>query len=230
MPQTTKAQHFIPQFHLNLFSDRLDEQGRVWVYDVKNPGRPPRQRVSKGICYEKHLYTLPDFGDIDPMTIEHTFRDLESQVAKIIEPYRSRDPEYAMLTGEEGDLLRVYLWTLIVRNPRYLQLRQPTAFPEIEAKLKKQGEVEANLISHPALSAIFRSWVRDFDLTKLLKAGLIKPGELTYWPHLLPHDGEIFMETLQSGSLAIFTLNEGERPYFLPDFLSFSGTPLRRGI
>ncbi len=218
MTQQTRDQHFIPQFHLKLFSDPTDPQVRVWAYDVRNTGRPPKPRVPAGICYEEHLYTLPRIDNLDPMEIEHSFKKLEDKVAKIVKPFQSRDPAYTRFSEQESALLRAYLGTLIVRNPRYLRLRQDTALPEVETKLKKQGEKIAASIPNPILGALFLRWVSELDLDKAFDSGLLGRNELSLWPHLLTHDGEMLMKALDTRSLAVFTLNEGERPYFLPDF------------
>lgn len=75
-----KVHHYVPQFHLRRFADPT---GKVWVWD-KSRNHAFRTGPTN-IAAEKQFYRLTDFEeiDLDPLTMEKQFSDLEDEVAKV---------------------------------------------------------------------------------------------------------------------------------------------------
>ncbi|MBO2942791.1 DUF4238 domain-containing protein [Paenibacillus sp. F411] len=78
---TKVKHHFIPAFHLAMFTQGGTKESILWVFDQTNGKQ--RDAVPKSVGYQKHLYSV-DLPNIEPDVIEDVFKVIEDKVAPII--------------------------------------------------------------------------------------------------------------------------------------------------
>lgn len=108
--------HYVPKFHLTLFTQDGTKESRLWVFDQKNGNQ--WEAIPESVGYQKNLYRI-DLPDTEPDIIEDVFAEVENSVAPIIKEIciSHKIPE----KDEEYNWLINYIALLAERTPERLE-------------------------------------------------------------------------------------------------------------
>lgn len=146
--------HFVPQFHLALFTQDRTKDSILWVFDQTNGKQ--WGAVPGSVGFKKHLYRV-DIPDTEPDTIEDVFAYVEDNVAPIIKEICNNQ---VIPTGEEYNWLINYIALLAERTPvrrevfskpmqdiakikAQMMLATPQRFDSIKRRMREEG-IELN--------------------------------------------------------------------------------------
>jgi len=73
--------HFIPEFHLSLFTQNGTKESTLWVFDQESGNQ--WEATPNSVGYQKHLYRV-ELPGTEPDAIEEVFAEVEKNVAPII--------------------------------------------------------------------------------------------------------------------------------------------------
>jgi hypothetical protein len=73
--------HYVPKFHLSLFTSNGTAGSSLWVFDQKSGNQ--WDAIPESVGFQKHLYSI-DLPDTEPDVIEDAFSIVETNVAPII--------------------------------------------------------------------------------------------------------------------------------------------------
>lgn len=106
-----KRHHFVPEFHLALFTKDGTKDSILWVFDRKSGKQ--WNAIPGGVGFKKYLYRV-DIPDIRPDVIEDVFAYIENNVAPVIKKICNSQK---IPTGKEYSWLINYIALLAERTP-----------------------------------------------------------------------------------------------------------------
>jgi hypothetical protein len=193
--------HFVPEFHLALFTQDGTKDSTFWVFDQKYGKQ--WDAIPGSVGYQKHLYRV-DLPDTEPDVIEDVFAFVEDNVAPIIKEVCNiqKIPE-----GAEGyNWLINYIALLAERTPArrevftksmqelaktmsQMMFARPERFESIKRSMKADGvEYEDNVSYEDLRKFIFEekytiSFDNNTNINNLLTAidAIIPPLGARNW-------------------------------------------------
>ena len=134
-----RAQHFIPQLYLRLFTDQTlpakGKQKHLWIYEK---GKAPRHAAPDKVAHKRDFYTFLHDGQRNNLVDEY-FQSLESAR---VQPVLREFAESGDISVRDKDLLSKFIGTLSARVPLARLLVDDIAGWEITNQLQKH-------IDHP---------------------------------------------------------------------------------
>lgn len=112
LQMTKKKHHFVPEFHLALFTQDGTKESTLWVFNQNNGKQ--WDSIPRSVGYQNHLYSV-DIPETEPDVIEDAFAFVEENVAPIIKEVcnSKKIPDGA----EEYNWLINYIALLAERTP-----------------------------------------------------------------------------------------------------------------
>jgi Protein of unknown function (DUF4238) len=138
-----KAQHYIPRFYLNGFTD---EEGTLWVYEKFKPLRASKPKHEAN---RPDYYTHLETGERDE-TAENVLMDIESVVAPIVR--KLANPQYE-LTDENAGKLYMFVASMFARVPSWRKYMNE-AVGEMAKRVQQRSAEERDK---------FHRWCTDFE-------------------------------------------------------------------
>jgi hypothetical protein len=202
-----RAHHFLPQCWLSGFTDSGQNEGQLWVTDLKRRKQWKSNPVNSG--HRRDFYRLSD-ERLNPTAVESKFAEMETLIAPIL---RIVEAERRMPHGDELQSLLVFMAIQWVRVPAFRTTIGPIAdsiyrsfmsellrSPESwAAALKKAGySKDAPGADYDKILEVERSGEYSFsaDTPWFLKNGLkaaesiIPCLETRYWGALISESGQ----------------------------------------
>lgn len=147
---TKKKHHFVPAFHLSLFTQDGTKESTLWVFDQKNGNQ--WKAVPGSVGFQNHLYRV-DLPETEPDAIEDAFAHIENNVAPIIKKVCNSK---SIPKGEKYNWLINYIALLAERTPvrrniftkpmqniikimSKMMLAKPEIFESIKQMMKADG-------------------------------------------------------------------------------------------
>lgn len=163
---TKVKHHYVPKFHLFLFTDDQCTEKKIWVFDLKSGNQWHAAPASVG--YEKKLYNV-ELPDTAPDVVEDVFSEVEDSVAPIIKEIINRQKipndfnEYSWLVN--------YIALLSQRTPARMNqsvqplldvtkqiskmiLSSPEIYENIKQGMKKEGKTIKEDVSYEELRSL----------------------------------------------------------------------------
>lgn len=198
---TKKRHHFIPAFHLSLFTQNGTKESILWVFD-QTSGKQ-WEATPNSVGYQNHLYRV-ELPDTEPDAIEDVFAYVEGNVAPIIKEVC--DSQKIADGTEEYSWLINYIALLSERTPirrevftRPMQdttkilskmiLLTPERFESVKQRMKADGvEFEDNVSYEDLRKFVFEenytiSFANNTHINNLLTAidAIIPPLGARNW-------------------------------------------------
>jgi len=146
--------HFVPEFHLALFTQDGTKDSTLWVFDQTNGNQ--WDAVPGSVGFKKHLYRV-DLPDTEPDAIEDVFAYVEGNAAPIIKEVCNSK---VIPTGEKYNWMINYIALLAERTPVrrevfsnpmqdiakimvQMMLETPERFDSIKRRMREDG-IELN--------------------------------------------------------------------------------------